>query len=68
VLRRQRHADLEFKASLVYRVSSRKARDTQENLFSDKTNQQNKKRRKKEKCIFLCQPRKAFLQKVLHPM
>ena len=32
VLRRQNKEDLEFEASLVYRVSFRRARDTQRNL------------------------------------
>jgi hypothetical protein len=42
-LRRQRQADLyEFKASLVYRVSSRTARTSQRNPVSEK--------KKKKKC------------------
>ena len=39
-LGRQRQADLyDFKASLVYRASSRTARDTQRNPVSNKTKQ-----------------------------
>jgi hypothetical protein len=36
----------EFEASLVYKVSSRTARDIQRNPVSKKTNKQNKKRKK----------------------
>jgi hypothetical protein len=43
-LGRQRQADFEFEASLVYRVSSRIARATQRNPVS-----KNKKKRKEEK-------------------
>jgi hypothetical protein len=49
---RQRQADSEFKASLVYRVSSRTARDTQRNLVSkpqpSKKKEKEKKRKKKK--------------------
>ena len=49
--RRQRQADLcEFEASLVYRASSRTARDTQRNPASKKRkrNKERKKERKRE--------------------
>jgi hypothetical protein len=39
----------EFKASLVYRVSSRTARATQRNPVSKKTKKKNKKNKKKQK-------------------
>ena len=50
-LGRQRQADIhEFEASLVYRASSKLARDTEKNPHSPKTNKkQNKKKKEKEK-------------------
>jgi hypothetical protein len=46
-LRRQRQADFEFEASLVYRVSSRTARAIQRNLVSKKPKKKKKKKKKK---------------------
>ena len=48
-LGRKRQVDLcEFKDSLVYRVSSRTARDTQRNLVLKKTKQNNNNQKKKD--------------------
>jgi hypothetical protein len=43
-LKRQRQADSEFKASLVYKVSSRAARAIQRNPVSKNKTKQNKKK------------------------
>jgi hypothetical protein len=53
-LGRQRQTDFEFETSLVYRVSSRTARDIQRNPVSKK--QKKKKKRKKEKKVGLKNP------------
>jgi hypothetical protein len=48
--RRQRQVDLcEFKAGLVYRISSRTARDTQKDPVSKKKKKEKEKEKKKER-------------------
>jgi hypothetical protein len=59
--RRQRQADLcEFKASLVYRVSSRTARGTQRNLVSKK-NKKTKKQKKPKRLDYILKMEELFL-------
>jgi hypothetical protein len=46
----------EFKASLVYRVSSRTARATQKNpVYKNKNKNKNKNKQTNKKCMYNCQ-------------
>ena len=61
-LGRQRQVNFEFKASLVYRVSFRKARATQRNPVSKNQNTNNNNKRDRQRILRL-QPKKHNLHK-----